>query len=246
MTTMQTTRRRMLLGLAAASTAAATGASAAGHTGPQEAPELLALADRLGGALDAYRAAKARVQHIAKTWGPRWPVPDECIVNYGAGCKTHRNILGEGIKTRWGKSDLMDVRSLGTPEYFEAEARSYWAEYERRMTTKSKRGADHARRWSERQAAAIEPARAYWSEADRITEASGIEAAQATLTASRDDLKELVGSIILYREQTVTGLIIKAQAMQAWAEVDAFSRHLHLDALAWSDAMAETVLRQTA
>lgn len=114
------------------------------------------------------------------------------------------------------------------------------------MKTKSQRGAKQMRRWAESDEALIAPAREYWSEVDRITEASGIEAAKVARSAALEALRELVGRIVFYRERTITGLIIKAQAMQAWEAVRPFDRGTNLVAMAWADAMTETILRQVA
>lgn len=244
MTMMTTNRRKLLLGLAAASTAAATGA--AGMEVPQEADEFQALADTLGDTLAAYRDADSRVRRIAREWGPQWPVPDMRIVRYGEDCKTHRDILGRGIETEWGKGGLMRVQELGTPEHFAQSSHREWANYERKMQTKSRRGAKTAKHWAERDGALIEPAREYWSEVDRINEASGIEAAMAARSEALEALRELVGQIVLFRERTVTGLIIKAEAMQAWETVEPFHRMTNVDAQAWGEAMTATVLRQAA
>lgn len=242
---IQTTRRRMLLGLAAASTAAATGANAEGRTTAQEDPELVAMGDRLGDALSDYKLATERVRTIADTWGPEWPVPDPAIYRYGEDCKTHCDILGRGVKMPWGNGGIQRVHDLGTPEHFEKSAARYWKEYERCMGFKTQRGAKGAKAWAEHDQAAIKPARAYWSEVERITKVSGIEAAQEAETAAMNSLKELVGQIILYREKTITGLIIKAQALQTWAQVELFFQKFNPEAAIWSEAMSETVLRQT-
>lgn len=244
MTMMKTNRRKMLLGLAAASTAAASGA--AGKEAPKEADELLALADELSDTVAAYKDAESRVSRIAREWGPQWPVPDMRIVRYASDCRTHRDILGRGIQTEWGKGGIMRVMDLGTPEYFEKSARAHWKEYERKMQTKSQRGAKSERRWAERDEELIAPAREYWSEADRITAASGIEEAKAAQIEAMEALRQLVGRIVLYPEKTVTGLIIKAQAMQAWDAVDPFYWKVNLDAQKWAEAMTATVLRQAA
>ena len=242
-TFIQTTRRRMLLGLAAASTAAAAGASAEGQAAQAEAPELIAMGDQLGGALAAYKSAALRVKEIGDQWGPLWPTPADEIIAYGGGSKMHRDIHGRGIRMpgRYGK----DVVYVGTPESFQKSAERHWANYERKMQTKSQRGAAPFKKWAEQDAAAIRPAGAYWSEIERITEASGIKAATKAKEAASEALRFLVGRIVLFREQSITGLIIKAQAMQAWGEVDSFFRIVNPDGPAWADAMAETIIRQT-
>jgi hypothetical protein len=115
-----------------------------------------------------------------------------------------------------------------------------------RRGPRAKGGARGAKRCAEENAALVEPARAYWSEVERITEASGIEAAKNTRSEAFEALLELVGRIVLYEEKTVTGLIIKAQAMQAWESVEPFQRLFNPEALAWAEAMTATVLRQAA
>jgi hypothetical protein len=240
---INTNRRKMLLGLAAASTAAATGTT--GKSAPQEADELLTLADGLGETLEAYKRADERVHQIVREWAPHWPAPDMRIVRYGADCKAHRDILGRGVETEWAKG-IMRVQDLGTPEHFEESARQEWALYDHKMQTKSKRGAKTAKSFAERDAALIEPARSYWSQVERITEASGIEAAKVARSEALEALRKLVGQIVLFREKTVTGLIIKAQAMQAWESIEPFYRSVNLDGQAWAEAMTATVLRQAA
>lgn len=240
---IQTTRRRMLLGLAAASTAAATGASAEGQAAPAEAPELIAMGDQLGGSLAAYKSAARRVQAIGDEWGPQWPTPADEIIDYGGGSKMHRDIHGRGIKVPGRHGE--DVVYVGTPEGFQKDAERHWAEYARKMKTKSQRGVKFERLWAERSSAGIGPAQAYWSEVERITKASGIEPATKLATEARESLKDLVGRIVLFQEQSITGLIIKAEAMQAWGEVEKFFRIVNPDGPAWTDAMAETIMRQT-
>lgn len=243
--TLITNRRSMLLGLVSATTAAVTGNTASGAPTSNEAPELLALADQLEGTLQAHLKAKEEVARIVSIWGPQWPQPDLRIVCYGPGCKTHRDIEGRGVKTEWAPG-IMKVQDLGTPEHFEESAAYYRDEYERKMKTKSQRGAKGARKWAERKAALVEPARVYWEEVDRIEKASGIRKAQEAVSSTRDALQKLVGDILTFQERTITGLIIKAQAMQAWSNVDHFDQAFNRDAVKWADAMSETVIRQTA
>ncbi|WP_417240600.1 hypothetical protein [Celeribacter halophilus] len=243
--TLITNRRSMLLGLVTATTAAVTGNTASGAPTTNEAPELLALADQLEGTLQAHMKAKEEVARIVSIWGPQWPKPDSRIIRYGADCKTHRDIEGRGIETEWGPG-IMRVQDLGTPEHFEKSAAHYRDVFERKMKTKSQRGAKGARKCAERDASLIEPARAYWSEVDRIEKSSGIKEAIEAVSSTQDALKKLVGNILTFHERTITGLIIKAQAMQAWSKVDQWDRKMNPDALKWADAMNDTILRQTA
>ncbi len=239
-----TNRRKMLMGLASAATAAATGVTASGSVAPQDDAGLIELADGLDGTLQAHQDACATVTSIVEQWGPKWPVPDPEIVRYGNACERHADIQGYGVQTEWGKSGLMRVQSLGTPEYFTSSAASHRLEYERKAATKSGRGAKLHQRWAESDTANIAPSKAYWSEVERITKASGIKAAQQRVRVTRDELRDLVGAILTYRERTIAGLVIKAEAMQAWGNVETFHVALNLEAPKWSEEVAATIVRQ--
>ncbi len=242
------TRRQMLMGLASASAAAATGASAAGAVAPQEDLELLALADKLDGTTQAYTAAAHRVAQIVAEWSPQWPTPARETIRFHDGAKTHRGIDGWAIEMElWPQAKTENRRGIakvGTPETFERGRDSKLAEYVRKMATPSQRGAQYPKRMAEEEAAAIEPARAYWAEVERIKSASGIEAAKAQEAETREVLHALVGAIVMKRETSITGLVIKAQAMQAWSKVGKWHRVLNIDATAWADEMAATIVRQ--
>ena len=232
-------RRHVLLGLAASATAAtATGATAA----PQENPELVALADDLPAILAAYVAARENVAWIVAEWSPQWPVPDPAIVRHGDLCKPHRGLDGAGIATRmeWGATA---INSLGTPEHFEASTAYHERMAAMKAETKSRRGVKFHATWAEKDRAAIAPARAYWGEVERITTASGIEAATAQRTATADALHDQVDAIMRADDWTITGAIIKAQALGAWAEVDQFRRTLNPEGPAWADQLAASILR---
>lgn len=208
-----------------------------------EHPDLLAMSDQLPGVLQAYKDAAGEVQTIAKTWGPQWPTPAPEIIWYGGGSKTHRDILGRGIETEWGKGGIMRVQNLGTPEGFQASYEAHMREADRKSKFKSQRGMKSELRWAERDKARIEPARAYWSEVERIETASGIKAAQEAETAARDALRDLVGQILTFEEQTPIGLGIKAQALAAFIELPPFWQGLNPDAPQWLAGLTATLTR---
>ncbi|MBM2290817.1 hypothetical protein JQX09_02755 [Sulfitobacter pseudonitzschiae] len=249
--TLFANRRRMLLGLATATAAAATGVTASGAPAHQEAPELIALADQLDSRLSAYLAAVAKVERIAKEWGPQWPVPVEEIQRWTPGSKQYVNILGNPIEVPLDQGGCKRLVNVGTPECFEKDAASHRREYERKMQTKSQRGTKFHKQWWERSAAAIAPARAFWTEVERVNEASGIKVAQANQKIALTALKDLVGRIVMFQEVTVAGLVIKAQAMQAWGRVNKldravaeFHRTLSDQPVNWGEEMAATIVRQ--
>lgn len=236
-------RRNLLMGLAASATAA-TVADAA--TAPEENPELVAMADALPAVLAGYVAARENVRAIVADWSPQWPVPDQEIICYGAGCKDYRGIDGRGIKLPWGKSDLMRMPQLGTPEYFAASAANHEAEAARKASTVSKRGLKFHLAWAKRDRANIEPARVYWSEVDRLTKASGIEVAKARLATAEAALKAAVDRIMTTDDWTIAGTVIKAQALAAWAEADHVSRMLNDRGPVWADRLAASIVKHAA
>ncbi|MEL7319742.1 MAG: hypothetical protein AAFN04_14000 [Pseudomonadota bacterium] len=215
---MQFNRRSFIATLATSlSTAAAVHAE--GSEAVSEHPALLEMSDRLPATLQCYRDAASEVQSIADTWEPQWPAPDPEIIWYGHGSKRHEDILGRGIETPWGKGGVIHVRNIGTPEGFETDYHVHTKEAERKSKFKSQRGMKSELRWAEQSKARIEPARAFWSEVERIEAASGIHEAKANLEKSRDALIEIVGEILVFEERSAVGLAIKAQALAAFTEL---------------------------
>lgn len=236
-------RRNLLMGLAASATAATVADAAAA---PQENPELIAMADALPAVLAEYVAARDNVRSIVAKWSPQWPVPNENIISHVEGSKAYRDIEGRGIEVPWGRSGLKRMPNLGTPESFEASAVYHETRADKCAGTKSKRKLKFHTGWAEQARASIEPARAYWCEVGRITEASGIEAAQARLAAARDALKVAVDRIMMAEDFTITGTAIKAQALCAWATVEEFYRLFNDRGPFWADRLAASIVQHTA
>lgn len=233
-------RRHVLLGLAASATAAtAAGATAA----QQENPELVSLADALPATLNDYVTARDNVARIVAEWSPQWPVPAPEIERYGAGSKRHAGIDDRGIETP-GRRGILAVIDLGTPESFQSQADYYNGLAARKAKTKSQRGMKQHQQWAERERAAIAPARAYWSEVARIKTGSGIDEATAQRTVTLDALHSHVDAIMRADDWTITGAIIKAQALGAWSEAARFARAFNVDGPAWADLLAASILRR--
>lgn len=237
-------RRRVLIGLGAAC-AAATASTEAGIASVAENTDLTALGDALPDYLKAYRCAADRVDQIVAEWSPQWPKPAPEIIRYGEGCKTYRGIDGRGIEMPWGKSGIARVPNLGTPESFMASGLAHKAEAARKALTKSKRGMQMPLRWAEHDFAAIAPARAYWGEVDRITAASGIESAQKAKTDAREALRAIVSQIMKIEENSMAGVIIKAQALTTWGQLDRFYLIVNEEAPEWAEGLANAIMRQS-
>jgi hypothetical protein len=233
-------RRKMLLGLALSATAA-TVADAASV--PQENPDLLAMADALPAVQAEYLAAQAHVRAIVAEWSPQWPVPSEDIIRYAAGSKDYRDIAGWGLEMPWGKGGLMRMPQLGTPEVFEKGAAFNEKEAARRAGFKSKKGLERHLQWAREDRKRIELARVYWSEVERITAASGIEAAKARREVARDALKAAVDRIMTAEDWTIAGAVIKAQALNAWAVVEHTHRAFNDRGAAWADLLSASIVK---
>jgi len=238
--------RRSFIATLATSLSSVAAVQAAGKEATSEHPELLKMSDRLPNTLQAYRDTAERVKDIVKAWGPQWPTPDPEIFWYGNGSKRHDDILGRGIKSHWGKGGIMCVQNIGTPEDFEADYQAHTKQAERKSKLKSQRGMKSELRWAEHSKARIKPARAYWSEVERIKVASGIEAALTAKRDAREALLTLVGDILTFEEQSPIGFGIKAQALAAFIELPPFWQGCNPDAPQWLAGLAATLERHAA
>jgi hypothetical protein len=236
-------RRNLLLGLAASATAASVADAA---TSPQENPELLSLADALPAVLAEYVAARDKVRAIVAEWSPQWPIPSEQIICFGQGCKDYRGLDGRGIELPWGKNVIKRMQQVGTPEVFEAAAKHHETEVARIIAKGGKRNLKYHRVWAAREKAAVEPARAFWAEVDRITAASGIEAAQRREVEAVKALVQAVDRVMATDDWTITGAVIKAQALGAWGGLDRHIRLLSMRDGDWSQSLAASILKHAA
>ena len=235
-------RRSIMLGLAAAATAATV--ATVETPAPAESPALLALADALPATLKAYLVARDDIARIVAHYSPQWPVPSPDIIRYGMGCKPHCSIDGLPIKSAAVGRGIESYHDIGTPDVFAASAERYQVDAVRLSAKPGKRGLKHALFWADKEKALIEPARVYWDQVARMTKASGIEGAKARLNATRIDLHKLVHNIMTTEEATLSGVVIKAQALTAWVKVELFYQAVNPHAQAWACSLAQSIMRQ--
>lgn len=129
------------------------------------------------------------------------------------------------------------------PEVFEARAAMHRTEADRLAKTKSQRGMKFHVLWAERHGAAVKPARAYWSEVERIKKASGIDAAQDRVKETREALHAKVDQVMQADDWTIAGAVIKAQALGVWAKVEETYRMFNPRGPIWADQLAAAILR---
>lgn len=219
-------RRRMLLGLAAASTAAATVTVATAAT-PAENPVLLDLAAQLPAIGAAYQEARRIEQEISKRWERITPwAPDELTVPGIAWPWEDVRQPGEGeLKALggylWRKGDDFPRRIVVTS----GDVR--WDIYEtKRALRKAKKNGNaadylHAENEIARLKKLEATASAYESKFAKIKAQAKAEHDQAWPIASarQDDLEKHVAAIMDTPDWTMEGLIIKAQALAEWDRV---------------------------
>lgn len=235
-------RRRMLLGLAAASTAAAAPIALAASA-PGESATLLRLGGETAAVAEAYRNAEAARAAIVAEWEPQWPaIPQELQT---------RNESGEvayDLEGLWPK----EYARYKTAAHLRQWAADYRVPRKFRKGTSARTIADNAR-WMENLARQAEAnanlSEKYCAERVRIREASGIMPARAKERAARTAFIGHVSSIMEIDPITMAGVIVQAEALDAFSTVPALQRSgdFSLRALkelpAWGERLAGAILR---
>jgi hypothetical protein len=210
-------RRRLLFGLAAASTAAAIPATA---STPPEDPELINLGDMLPAILDEHRAATDAESAIVKTWAPRWPRAPEILHDGAAwGMDMERDLIGRGIS---------HTDSLGKARFLRLHKATDVATSIEHATKALRRRRNEASRQSamnsiEHWTPIHDAAREYEAECQHIRDRSGYEAAHERRLASEKALTDHVFLILRQEPQTMAGIVIQAQAIEAARHIDRLS-----------------------
>lgn len=237
MNTPTTNRRQMLLGLAAASTAAATVTEAS----IAENPDLIRMGNELPAIEADHVAARAEVKRIISEYNPKWPRTPKAIICYCSGSLDEQTIDFRGYPHDIEGHGPIRV---GTPEVFERGAERDEAEIARILTTKSKRRLGFYQKSLEANRDAIPVARKYWAEVDTIRDASGIEAALEHEGKTRERLTSHVADIMSCEERTMQGVVIKAQALVAFNSVERLYRFFEARTNEWGNQIASAIFRQ--
>lgn len=240
-------RRRMLLGLAAASTAAATaGASAAPAPAVAENPELLRLAGELPALVDRYHDAWKHQRDTRGKWSPRWPTaPDEITQpgSKGAWGGYEQTFEGAALKRPNEEHPRQLIHSNSFRWQVRRDERALKSK--RLLTTGSKDGRNRAE-WEAELAEdkrCLALAENYEAETKRIRDASGYEASWKAHHAATDALAAHVALMMAEPDHTMEGLIIKAEALEAWNGVEWWQRSFKAAGADWHGKIAASVLR---
>lgn len=238
------TRRQMLFGLAAASTAAATGATATEGQKPEN-PELVALGNATFDLQSNYEETRAEALRIAKDVRRHWPLAPEPILSFGHGCLEERDVTGAGImRVVEERGKLEQVWGYGTPEYFEAQIQHHKDRIDHIMETKSKRGLKFEQEWLKRSEEALPLSRAYVAKIEKLKEQSGYQPARDRQEAAYEAFSDHVSKVMAMEAATMEGVVIKAQALQAWSTVDPFYKALNKHGVEWAEQLAGAIVTQ--
>lgn len=237
--------RRLLLGLAAASTAAAFVPPASAGAATEDA-ELVRLGGHLSELVHEYRASKTAVAAILRIWGPRWPPAPKAICST-CGPEMERDIEGRGIArpARFGEArppriwTVKDIR----PHLEAAETRVRFARTDRSKAARREALAE----WR----MLLVAAQSYEAACEGIHQVSGYRPAHVQAEAARNALLDHVDATLNVRADTIAGVVIQAQAIQALQGIPVLSRisrkallqDIPPTAPRWGDMLALSLLR---
>lgn len=235
--------RRLLLGLAAASTAAATLKVAAEiNPASMENPRLIELGNALPALEAACLKARDRVYAIEAAWAPRWPKTPAALL--GEGDEIDRDFRGYAIN------------EPGTPLRHQKYARPSDIDWRVDNARRIVRGRTIDRRnirgggradWEQELARLrqLQPiARRHEAHRARVMKQSGYKPAKVAREIAMRNLGDLVSEAVAIPATGMTGVMIKAQALAAWGRyADALWNMSYPGALTWGSDFARSVVQ---
>lgn len=243
------TRRNLLAGLAAASAAAAVPVSAAVTTAPEN-PALLALADKLAAVIAEVHASRADYAACVAAWAKQWPtVPDAIRFpdRYAPAKSFEGNAIHDGerpvcvMTVSNIDADMTSIRKAmarkrkdPTKPFHAATRNYYWGQS----------GTIHD--WQavlDELAELRTVATVYEAEMRRIHSASGFDAKARRRDAARQTLKATVEAVMAERPETIEGLLIQAQAMEAAQLLDPWQKANAALTANWGADFAASLIR---
>ncbi|TPK04590.1 hypothetical protein FJ872_27405 [Mesorhizobium sp. B2-5-9] len=237
-------RRRLLLGLAAASTAAAVTVAPRAHSATiAENPELVRLGNAFPAIAEEHRAAKEARSKIINKWSKLWPsAPDEILIGGSHGRVIERDLTGCGVY-RNGKT--VGIVTCDDLDWYIGRAKRILKG--KSIDKRAVCGLPNRASWElhlDELVAEYGVAAKYEAEQTRILKASGYKAANERRTKASTALVAAVDAIMAQPETTMAGIVIKAQALAAWGRyADQWERYLTKEAAAWAPSLAAAVLR---
>lgn len=233
-------RRRMLLGLAAASSAAAVPVASA--KAPAEEPELVRLGEKSAALALAYQTAVAEREAIVAAWAPQWPTVPVVLRT--------RNEVGTvayGLQGEWPEPYM----AYNAPETLRRRAAAMREPRRFRKGTSPltiAKDAVHTEKAAAKVDALASLSEQYCAERRRVREASGIWPAQNKEGDARADLIRHVAAIMERQPLTMAGVIVQAEALELLSAVPPLQRSapslVSLQTLpVWGEHLAANILR---
>lgn len=255
-TPVEQERRRLLVGLAAASTAAAgltlSVAPALAVLPEPENPQLLRLGEEFDRLYDEYVALRAHKLAVLREGDRRWPdTPEALFLRDAAGAYVASSAFGPGemerdfaggARTRRGESEPRALVARASLRYPVEGAQQALASKHlaRRGTLYGRDRASWEAQLQEHKSL-LDLSEAYHQECDRLQEELGWTAAWQAASNKKDQLSETVTALMAEKEQTVAGLLVKARTIQKFGRTD-YAWYTYR-AIQWGGELAEAVLR---
>jgi hypothetical protein len=234
-------RRRLLLGFAAASTAAAGVSLPATAAAPIENPRLIELGDKLETLESACLSARDKVHAIEAYWTPRWPKTPAALLDEGN--EVDRDFQGyviyepdrPRIQQTYASPDDIDWRVDNARRIVRG----------RTIDKRKIRGAGRAE-WEQELArlSRLRPiAKRHEARRARVMKQSGYKEAKKAREIAMRNLGDLVSEAVALPATGMAGVMIKAQALAAWGRhADALWNMSYPGALTWGSDLARSVL----
>ena len=239
-------RRRLLLGLAAASSAAALPVAALAATDAvpvTENAELLRLGDILPAVAAKYETALRHMQTAFTEWNPLLPrCPVELRQSSGRNDEVERDLSGHGF------SEDGHILYVTPAESFTWRREGCESALRRKrprhpLTATEIAGLNRELvEWRRLETLALD----YEAERAKVIEASGYDAAKVDHRAALETFGDLVRSIMAQPAEGMAGVIVQAQALEAWGTVPLLDQVLATVADkegVWATRLAAAVLR---
>ncbi|GAB5447165.1 hypothetical protein [Gymnodinialimonas sp.] len=231
-------RRTLLSGLAvsAAASIGVGSASAAGQ--PQESQKLLSLSDQLEPISAEHDAAKSDYDRMISAARRVWPRAPDDAKFFGAGSEPEVFIDGSSYAGAPGvlTDAAMDLHAEGQMREINRLIAGGGPRQAMRAERMTKLLTDFEKR--------RDPARIYWAEVARIRRELDFERLKKRYRSAEVALRQHVHSIMTTREETLMGVVIKAQALESWSRACPFRKGFNEFASDWSDEIAGAITRQ--
>ncbi|TIQ35970.1 MAG: hypothetical protein E5X48_11130 [Mesorhizobium sp.] len=232
-------RRRLLLGLAAASTAAAgIGAVEIAKASPAENPALIKLGNQTPVFEKAYIEACAHEDRVVETWAHKWPTaPATLTASRSTSSEVERDFFG-----------VSHGRYIFTSRDFKWRLKRATSALKSRAKGRALHSYSTREEWQaefNEASRLLAVAEKYEAKIERIEQASGYTDAWKARHVAVEALAKHITAVMKEPDMTMAGLLIKAEAMAAWGRVRGMDGRVaaFIENGNWPAHIAEAILR---